>query len=175
MTLYQFGFLIWVKTLEKLDLHSNPNNIYHLYNCLQDYILAHIQVKEGVFDLLEELKDNSLKIGILSNGNFTERVNKLNRTKLMSYLDFLVTSDIVGEDKPSLKPFKEILQKMNNLKPSEVIYVGDSIIEDIEPAKNIGFITVYLSEKLDQDSNMEYFDVSNFKSLSELLHQNDWI
>lgn len=174
LMLYQFGFLIWLRTLEKLNLPSSPNDIFHLYCSLQDYILANIQVKKGVLDLLKELRVNSLKIGVLSNGSFIERVNKLNKTKLMDYVDFLVTSDIVGEDKPSLKPFKEILQMMS-LKPSEVIYVGDSMKEDIEPSNRIGLITIYFNEKLETNSNLKYFMANNFKSLSKLLHQNDWI
>ncbi len=66
-----------------------------------------------------------------------EAKKKLDVTQLSQYVDYLVTSDDVDSMKPN-QAF--ILEPMKLAKASKdsVIVIGDSQLEDIEPAEQLG-------------------------------------
>ena len=140
----QFGILIWYMTLEILRITTKPLLVSNLYNSLQDYIVNNTILNNGVLEVLYYLKSKGYKIGILSNGLFSERIAKINKVKIEEFVDVLVTSDFVGKDKPALDPFEYILTKMN-LNNNEVLFVGNSPVEDIEGAHNALIRSVFYS------------------------------
>ena len=85
------------------------------------------------------LKDIQQPIGIISNWD-----NTLN-DKLKSFFDvrfeWILGSQIEGLKKPDIAFYQLMLSK-TNFKPGEILYVGDSIKLDIEPATSLGIQTV---------------------------------
>lgn len=63
-----------------------------------------------------------------------KKLEKLEATKL---IDFLVTSEEVGYEKPEPIIFEKALKKLH-LEKSEVIMIGDDQLKDIEGAKSFG-------------------------------------
>ena len=55
-------------------------------------------------------------------------------------IEHVFTLDKPNERKPSLKPFKTFLQE-TNLKPEEVLFVGDSLERDVKGASKAGLKT----------------------------------
>lgn len=58
----------------------------------------------------------------------------------------IVTSEIVGENKPSLKGFQYILQK-TGLPPPAHLMIGDRELVDLQPAKKLGMKTCLVWSK----------------------------
>ena len=58
--------------------------------------------------------------------------------------DWVVTSQEVGEYKPSLRNFRTALQRMGVPK-SEVLHVAQSLYHDVEPAQALGLSTVWVN------------------------------
>ena len=56
---------------------------------------------------------------------------------LEKQIDFLVTSEEVGCEKPNKLIFEKALEKIN-LENDQVIMIGDSELKDIKGAKNLG-------------------------------------
>ncbi len=91
-----------------------------------------IKIFPGIKKLLKGLKNNNYQIGILSS-NMQRNVNKFLRTKKLNFFDIVYCeSNILGKD----KTIKKMMRKYN-LKPEEIIYVGDEI-RDIEACKKVG-------------------------------------
>ena len=65
-------------------------------------------------------------------------------SKLGVKFDWVVTSEEVGEYKPSLRNFREALERMGVSK-SEVLHVAQSLYHDVEPARALGLATVWVN------------------------------
>ena len=61
---------------------------------------------------------------------------KILKLDLEEYIDFLVTSEEVGHEKPNKKIFEKALKKIN-LQNDQVVMIGDSMAKDIEGAKSL--------------------------------------
>ncbi|MCL2383562.1 MAG: HAD family hydrolase [Oscillospiraceae bacterium] len=107
------------------------------------------------------------ELGIITNINnhFVQKVLKaigLSNTLFSHY----VTSDDTPEAKPSLAPFLIAAEKAKVL-PEEIVYVGDNIKKDMEPAKKVGMKTILLDYKNIGSNKPEVVDYC-IKSIKEL-------
>lgn len=78
-------------------------------------------------------------MGVISNSD--ERIGKVNRgrmrwltnclvdviknLRLYDYFDFVLTSSMAGHEKPSKSIFEQALKLAGNVKPSNVLHIGD--------------------------------------------------
>lgn len=69
---------------------------------------------------------------------------KASASQLGVKFDWVVTSEEVGEYKPSLRNFREALERMGVAK-SEVLHVAQSLFHDVEPARALGLRTVWVN------------------------------
>ena len=70
------------------------------------------------------------------------QIKKLEKLKLSKKIDFLVTSEEVGVEKPDLRIFSSALAKLN-IKKDQVIMIGDNHEKAIMGARQYG-INAYL-------------------------------
>lgn len=129
-------------------------------------ILRDLVFDKEVRKILQGLK-KKYKLIIASDEFEKELKMKLNRVFIdwRKYFRFLVTPDIVGEMKPSQKYYETILSRAQ-LKPEEVVVVGDSWEKDLEPAKALGIKTILVNEKV---SGAPTHWISNIKEITEIL------
>lgn len=97
----------------------------------------------NVPDVLEKLKQN-FYIGIIANQTLGTK-ERLEKWKILRYIDLVIASAEEGCSKPDLKIF-EIALKRAGCKPNEAIMIGDRIDNDILPAKKIGMHTMWLKQ-----------------------------
>jgi len=84
------------------------------------------------------------KLAVVSNFSHTPTVWKtLERFNIGRFFDAVVVSVDVGWRKPSSRIFREALKRLNAT-ASESVFVGDELDHDIEGAKKIGMLTVWL-------------------------------
>ena len=93
-----------------------------------------------VYDTIVALKSSGLKIGILS--DFPPE-QKGSIWGIRTLCDVCIGSEESGALKPSKYPFGILCQKLE-LKPEEILYVGNSKKYDILGAKNAGMKTAYI-------------------------------
>jgi putative hydrolase of the HAD superfamily len=144
--LHQAGVLVWYQTLENLNLPLSPQFVYRLYREMQLYTIEHVKLQAGFLELLNYLKRESIAIAVLSNGSFIERIEKLKGVGILNDLTLLISSDLVGFDKPHENPFRFTLEKLG-VSATEAMYVGDSLDEDIRGAINLGIVPVLFTAK----------------------------
>lgn len=130
------------------------------------YRLAYENTSKASF-VLRELKE---KYQLVVVSNFYGNLNcVLKEYELDGYFDNVIESSVVGIRKPDPDIFRKGLEALQ-LKANEVVVVGDSYKNDIEPARLLGCVTVWLKDvgwdlDKDHDKNADYI----IKNLPEVL------
>jgi len=127
----------------------------------------HVEVVPGVEDVLSQIYLDYICCVASNAGASDSKLmgDALARGDISRYFKEYFTSKELGAKKPDIKSFQGILDKLN-LKPSEVIMVGNDYTKDIVPAKTIGMRTILFSEAKDIEPT-PYADYT-ISSMSEL-------
>ena len=130
-------------------------------------LLKYISAFSGVDILLKELTKKEIKFGIISDYPSEEKINRLN---LNFYnWEFMISGDRENYLKPHKRVFEKAVQLLN-IKPENILHVGDREDCDILGAKSAGFKTaLYVNNinKLNIQSRADlifnnYTDLQNF-------------
>ncbi len=116
-----------------------------LYNVFWDNFLKKSELRKGVKETLEELKNMGVSVGICTDLTAHIQHRKLQKLGLASYIDWLVTSEEAGEEKPSIKMFY-LCAKKAKCELSDIIYTGDSYKKDFLGASNAGMKAIFYDE-----------------------------
>ena len=98
---------------------------------------------DNVHDVLADLKESALRMGVISNWDHSAR-SLLQRHGLMDYFDHCVISSEVGIDKPDPAIFNLAAQKANT-DPRSCIYVGDNYYDDAVGSRKVGMQALILN------------------------------
>lgn len=98
-----------------------------------------------VIETLSSILNSGLKIGIISNGDRNQQMKKLQQINVYSLIqkDLLITSGDLKVSKPNTEIFI-FAQKISKNKPEEIMMVGDTLEQDIEPATKLGWKTFHI-------------------------------
>ncbi|MCL5877926.1 MAG: HAD family hydrolase [Candidatus Bathyarchaeota archaeon] len=111
----------------------------------QDFIDT-LELREGAKQLLEQTSAQT-KVGLISNFTHAPVIHKsLRKVGIPRYFNAIVVSDEVGCRKPCPDIFHELLGRLE-VKAEEAVFVGDSPLEDIKGAKDVGLRTVFVSSQ----------------------------
>lgn len=110
------------------------------------------------------LNDFKLPLGVISNFN-TSLKNKLNNFFGPVFTDVLVSEEL-GIAKPNIEFYKRALAKIK-YPAKDVLYIGDSIKLDLEPATKLGFKTLII-DRDDFYPNLEN-RISNLNEIKNFL------
>ena len=94
------------------------------------------KARDGVLDLLTYLKSKQMKIGIVTTTHRELSIKILKSTKIIKFVDVLMTRDDVSKLKPDPEPIFMALKQLN-LQRDECIMIGDHP-NDIIAAKKAG-------------------------------------
>jgi putative hydrolase of the HAD superfamily len=157
--------------LEDRDIYSKPS----FEKCCEVYTktkLQNIVVYPGILETLEEIKNNELKLAVVTDADLRNAHARLQKTELIHYFKVVVAYDMVGKLKPQPDSINYALDKLN-VTPEVSVLVGDSLDRDIEPAKNLGMLTVYASygdrNFNENRSNVADYTITNATELLEIL------
>ncbi len=118
---------------------------------------------DDVLSTMKILKEDRLTIGLLTNAN--RNVVSIHRELgLEPYLDFVITSEEAGADKPHPPIFLAALDRAG-VNASEAVHVGDQYKLDVVGARGVGITPVLIDR---YDLYAEVSDCSRIRSLTEL-------
>lgn len=117
-----------------------------------------------VIEALDELKKIGYPLGVISNGDFQQQVDKLQRMGLEEYFTCVITSSEVGAAKPDKSIFMEACLRTNS--PIEgCFYVGDRLDTDALGSKMAGMTGIWLN----RTDKQQHPDIVVIRSLRELV------
>ncbi|MEK7561690.1 MAG: HAD family hydrolase [Patescibacteria group bacterium] len=79
----------------------------------------------------------------------------------LKWFTHILSSEMIKRPKPALDGFNKIVE-LSQLKPSEILYVGDNVFKDVMPAKKVGLQSGLLWNESDE---ADY----NFRSFRDIL------
>lgn len=118
---------------------------------------------DDVLSTLETLKEQRFTLGLLT--NLAQDMSPLcHKLGLESYLDFVVTSQQVGADKPEPPIFLAALDRAK-VEASQAVHVGDQYKLDVIGARRVGINPILIDR---YDLYPEVSDCSRIRDLTEL-------
>lgn len=156
--------------LELLGINPmrHAETMHHIY---WQAVFDHMQLREGVHALLDTLRTYGVQVGICTNMLADIQMQKLCLLDLVERVDFLVTSEEAGADKPEPAIFELALARAH-CAPQEALMVGDSFRHDIQGAHGAGIAGVWLrigDAQAEPAPGMHYTQAADFPAVSRAV------
>ncbi len=120
--------------------------------------LKNVPLYDGALSVLQELKDNDLKLGLVSTSNRKMLEAAFKNNKINHLFDVTVTEEDSVKHKPNPEPLFIALDKLG-VEPKNALFVGDSI-KDTGAAKNAGMDLLLFAPK----SHEIYYDLNRLRN-----------
>ena len=130
-------FLSWMESVNIKRAYLVALKLEKLY---WNSFLSNIKPDSKATSFLKYCYLHSIPVVVITDMQADMQIKKLKKLKMDKYIDYLVTSDEAGKEKPYKDIFKLALKKLG-LKASEVIMLGDNEVKDLQGAEKLGIDT----------------------------------
>lgn len=115
-------------------LKDRFSELYHKTNFQKSVLFP------GIQELLDNLKEHKFQMAVVTNKHYKFAYLILKNLNLLSYLDCIITADMVKHPKPAPESVLLAINKLNAV-PSECLFIGDAE-QDIIAGNLAGVTTV---------------------------------
>ncbi len=123
----------------------------------ENYLDA-LMLQRSAILILQRLT-GSYKIGLISNFTHAPLIYAgLRKLEIDNYFNAILVSDAIGWRKPSPKIFEEAIKRLQ-VKANTVLFVGDTPLEDIQGAKNVGMKTAFIPSQFNTLADMKNAEI----------------
>ncbi len=129
-----------------------------IYN---EIISSGVPVKEGLYELLDYLRERNIKIGLATSSSDAIAKKYLSLANVLNYFDYLVFGNEVKNSKPDPEIFLKVSTKAN-IKPEDSLVLEDSKA-GITAAQNGGFNVYWIPDGVYFETNA--LRLSNLKEV----------
>ncbi len=128
--------------------------------CLDIYRsqIPEINLYDGVVELFQSLKENDIKVGIITDGRPEGQRNKIKALGLEELVDDIIITDELGGvqfRKPNDISFR-IMQCRWRVPFEQMVYIGDNLAKDFQAPRQLGMQGIYYKNKDGLYSVAEY-------------------
>lgn len=160
------------------DLSSDV--IERAMECFYSVSEEHWEPKQGVNEVLNKLKQDGLRLGLISNAGDVPNVRRLlDKGKIAHYFNPLLVSAAEGIRKPHVELFQKVQQAWE-MPADQIVMIGDNLMEDILGAQRAGIHQIWLKEHVDTPQNHEISEqihpetiAGNFMEIPMLIREMD--
>lgn len=165
--------LYFQRMLEVLGLKTQPLMVLDLEQTFWRHYLHNCQLYDGVKDFLFLLRSKNIVTALITDLTVQIQFRKVIYLKIDRLIDFIVTSEEAGADKPDQAPFNLVLDKLG-LPAERVWMIGDSYEKDISGLQTLGLCGILKGkEKYNQIPSPTWAEFDNFTDLMKLFQQID--
>lgn len=163
-------YLFIQKTLELCGINFVPDIIQRAYDYYFDEMLRRTTVYPGVVEVLKSMKYNQLKTCMVTDFTADMQIKKVRKLGIMKYIDYMVTSEEAGADKPHPEQALLALKKLH-LQQDEVVVIGNNPKTDIELAAGMKMKSILFDPRglYTNQKGKETFYTQNFNEIPKLL------
>lgn len=105
-------------------------------------LLGAMEPTPGANAAIRAMKARGLSVGIATNMTADRQFDKLERLGLLPLVDFMVTSEELGAEKPDPRLFLLCAEKAG-CRPEDCAFVGDSLEKDALAAAKVGMLGIW--------------------------------
>ncbi|WP_223701806.1 HAD family hydrolase [Sutcliffiella deserti] len=120
-----------------------------------------------VKEALDELKQLGYPLGVISNGDYQQQVEKLKSMGLEKYFTCVITSSEAGAAKPDKAIFLEACSRANT-SIERSFYVGDLLDTDALGSQMAGMTGIWLN-RVDQQRHTEVISIRSLRELTKVI------
>ncbi len=156
--------------LQELGLPPDDIAGNDFYERQRTSVVSRLMLRRETLAVLESLRERGCYLGIVSNIDDDYFLPLLERTRLRSYLRHCLSSESAGSCKPDAAIFKKAIA-VSELTASDLLYVGDSPLHDVEGARGVGMATAWLASGAPEGADKVAGATADYRieSLSELV------
>lgn len=152
-----------LRTQGMLELWEKPvfphaRNMYHAY---WDTLIRQSQPVPGVIDFLKELKKRGVRTGTGTDMTAYIQYKKLESLGATPYIDFMVSSEEAGVEKPHPHLFEICVEKAG-VQAVECAFIGDNYKKDVEGACNSGLRGIWYTQEQEPEHETDYPIIRSF-------------
>lgn len=137
----KFDFETVIRRIGEQITYAHPEQIPEVVKKRSAFKMGSLRfVDRRVLAMLEELKKEGVKIGLLSNCYY-EEAEAIHASALAPYFDVMVLSCEVGLQKPEPAIFQKCLEALS-VEAADCLYVGDGGSRELEAARALGMQTL---------------------------------
>jgi HAD superfamily hydrolase (TIGR01549 family) len=145
--------------LDKLKIKYTLKQIAEVQELFWEQFTLGIDVYDHVYEVLLKLRNNGVKIVVVSDGDWSLRIRKMKSAKLLEYVDDLVSSEEAIFEKPFSSIFNMALERIGK-KREEVIMLGNDLVKDVHGGQQVGIRSGLFKPKENAyTSGMEKIDI----------------
>jgi len=137
--------------------YENPENIRQymfdhgcqneeLYDCCagiyETVKMDEVRIYPDVIPALSQLKTEGYSLAVVTDADIGHAESRLKKTGLYGYFDVVSSPDLSGTRKPAHRAFHYALSAIG-ANPTDCMMVGDSLIRDIAPAKELNMVACH--------------------------------
>jgi len=133
---------VFNRFFDKLGITFTKDEIMELVEEYRNH-LPTIEFFDDVLPCLEILKEEKIKLGIITDGYANAQRQKLKSVQAINYFDEIIVTDELGREfwKPHPKAF-EVMREELNVEFSEMVYIGDNINKDFISPNKLGMKSI---------------------------------
>ena len=110
-----------------------------------DRLAEQTGVVSGAREMLEWLRSQGYRVGVLSNGFKQVQHRKIESAGLSGLIDLVVLSDDIGVNKPDIRLFEYAMERAGDKDPSRHMLIGDNPDTDMAGAVGAGWGAVWFN------------------------------
>lgn len=140
------------------------NNLY------MDAMKEIVVPQEGCYEIIKYLYDKKYKLVIATNGPLIPLESKINKLKIMNYIDTIFSAEEVGYIKPHPKFYEGLFKKANIKYKKEILFVGDDLEKDVKGGIENGIDVCWCN--YNNEINNEYktnYEIHKLMELKNIL------
>lgn len=148
--------------IELTDQDAEPE-----FNTYLSFYRNYWKAFDDVIPCLNQLSD--VQLGIITNGDYEQQIDKLKKVGLIDYFATVVTSGEVGYSKPDKKIFLDACKRVSK-SPSDCYYVGDDFGIDILGSNAAGMKGIWINRKHESTYDRNIVNINNLSDLPAIVH-----
>ncbi|KAF5024200.1 hypothetical protein F66182_3714 [Fusarium sp. NRRL 66182] len=152
-------------TLRHFEL--SHDSISELLDDYEHVLVDNLTLKAGAISLLEAIKKSGRKIVVITEGPQDAQERAVRDLGIDRYIDYLATTNRFGVAKVS-GLFGKVLRYLE-ITPKEIVYIGDSLQRDIEPAAEEGIYAIHLQQDQTEPLMLQPPSINSLEVLTRLI------
>ncbi|UYX50682.1 HAD family hydrolase [Bacillus thuringiensis] len=127
----------------------SPQESQHRFNQYIELYKKNWIAFEDVLYTLQSLQQGGYSLGIISNGDYEQQIEKLTALNILQYFKYIFTSSEIGISKPDPEIFRSAVLQ-SNLEMKDCYYIGDRLETDAISSTTAGMQGIWLNRNNSQ-------------------------
>lgn len=163
--LFQRRFTVFAEREWGISIDGNQaNRLFHFFWGQTHKLLP------GVRHVLQVAQQQGYELGVLSNGEETEQIQRLQLAGIADDFSCIMTSQAAGFSKPDTRIF-DVFFKESGFDPQKTVMIGDGLTSDILGAKNYDLTSVWYNYRHNEPNPkiVPDYTIADYRQLEKLL------